>query len=323
MALSRSHAGSPADDPRTVVVLRALGLGDLLTAVPALRGLRRRYPAARLLLAAPRQYRELALLSGAVDDVIDTPGLGPIREAPPAPDLAVNLHGRGPQSITALTALRPARLLTHHHDDHPDFAGPPWRPDLHEVDRWCALLHWAGIDCRADDLQIDRPEGFADHSDVVVLHPGAGAPARQWPTDRYAELAAALAADGCRVVVTGSPAEADLVDAVVTGAGLPRSAVWPATAGLPALVALISDCRLLVCGDTGVGHLATATGTPSVLLFGPTPPKLWGPRGDGRHVALWAGDCGDPHAETPDAGLLLLSVPRVLDAARSALAGCP
>lgn len=310
------------DDPRTIVVLRALGLGDLLTAIPALRGLRRRYPAARLLLAAPRQYRELALLSGAVDDVIDTPGLGPIRTAP-EPDLAVNLHGRGPQSIAALRALRPARLLTHRNEHHPELAGPPWRPDLHEVDRWCALLHWAGIDCRADDLQIERPDGFADNSDAVVIHPGAGAPARQWPAHRYAALAAALAEQGCRVVVTGSAAEAGLVDTVVTQAGLPPSAVWPASAGLPALVALISDCRLLVSGDTGVGHVATATGTPSVLLFGPTPPKLWGPRGHGRHVALWAGDCGDPHGETPDAGLLLLSVPRVVDAARAVLAGCP
>ncbi|MEW5809777.1 MAG: glycosyltransferase family 9 protein [Actinomycetota bacterium] len=312
---------SGVHEPRTIVVLRALGLGDLLTAIPALRGLRRRYPGARILLAAPRHYRELALLSGAVDDVVDTPGLGPLTEAPREPDLAVNLHGRGPQSISALTELRPARLLTHHHEDHPDIAGPPWRSDLHEVDRWCALLHWAGIDCRADDLAIDRPSGYADNTGVVVIHPGAAAPARQWPPHRFAAVAAALAGEGHRVVVTGSPAETDLVRTVVRQAGLPDSVMWPAS-GLPALAALISDCALLVCGDTGVGHLATATGTPSVLLFGPTPPTLWGPRGDGRHIALWAGDCGDPHGDAPDPGLLLLTVPRVLDAARAALVGC-
>ncbi len=305
-------------EPRTIVVLRALGLGDLLTGVPALRGLRRRYPGARILLAAPRQYRELALLSGAVDDVLDTPGLGPLYGVPPEPDLAVNLHGKGPQSISALVALRPARLLTHRHDAHPDLAGPPWRADLHEVDRWCALLHWAGINCRADDLAIDPPEGYGDDRGVVVIHPGAAARARQWPPHRFAAVAAALAGDGHRVVVTGSPAEADLVRTVVREAGLPRTAIWPQS-GLLALVALISDCALLICGDTGVGHVATATGTPSVLLFGPTTPARWGPRGDGRHIALWAGDCGDPHADTPDPGLLLLTVPRVLDAARSAL----
>jgi ADP-heptose:LPS heptosyltransferase len=88
------------------------------------------------------------------------------------------------------------------------------------------------------------------------------------------------------------------------------------------LVALIADCRLLICGDTGVGHIATATGTPSVLLFGPTPPNRWGPRGAGRHIAMWAGDKGDPHADRPHSGLLLLTVSRVLDATETLLREC-
>ncbi|WNG90123.1 glycosyltransferase family 9 protein [Mycobacterium sp. ITM-2016-00317] len=314
-----------ADDgePRTIVVLRALGLGDLLTAVPALRGLRRRYPDARITLAAPERYRELALHTGAVDEVVDTPALGPVRGVAERPDLAVNLHGRGPESIAALLALRPRMLFTHRHDDFPQTAGPQWQADKHEVDRWCQMLHWAGIVCRADDLHIERPPGYPDHSDTVVIHPGAGAPARQWPVQRFAEVAAALAGQGVPVVITGSPAEAELVKEVRSAAGLPESAIWPVTSDLLALVALIADCRLLICGDTGVGHIATATGTPSVLLFGPTPPQHWGPRGHGCHVTLWAGDRGDPHADTPDAGLLLLTAPRVLSAARDVLAQCP
>lgn len=307
-------------EPRTIVVLRALGLGDLLTAVPALRGLRRRYPDAHITLAAPEHYRALALHTGAVDDLVDTPELGPIAGIDEPPDLAVNLHGRGPQSIAALLALRPRTLLTHRNDGFPEIAGPQWRSDQHEVDRWCQVLHWAGIVCRADDLRLERPTGYPDHSDAVVIHPGAGARARQWPAQRFAEVAAALSVQGVRVVITGSHAEAGLVREVAAAARLPESAVWPVTSDLLALVALISDCRLLVCGDTGVGHIATATGTPSVLLFGPTPPRHWGPRGDGRHVALWAGDCGDPHAGAPDPGLLLLTVSRVLTAARDVLA---
>jgi hypothetical protein len=56
-----------------------------------------------------------------------------------------------------------------------------------------------------------------------------------------------------------------------------------------------------------------------VLLFGPTPPNRWGPRGRGPHIAIWAGDKGDPHADQPHSGLLLITVPRVLDATRSLL----
>jgi ADP-heptose:LPS heptosyltransferase len=320
MALADSRF--PATEDGTIVVLRALGLGDLLTAVPALRGLRRRHRHARIALAAPKHYRELAIHTGAVDDILDTPGLGPIRGLSDRPALAVNLHGRGPQSLECLLALRPAMMLTHRHSEHPDIAGPPWRADMHEVDRWCSLLHWAGIDCRADDLRIDQPEGYADNSGVVVIHPGAGAPARRWPAQRFAAVAGALAEEGIPVVITGSAAERELVAQVATQAGLPASSVWTATPDLLALAALIGDSRLVICGDTGVGHLATALGTPSVLLFGPTPPKHWGPRGDGRHIALWTGDCGDPHAQRPDQGLLAIPVSEVLGAARSALARC-
>jgi ADP-heptose:LPS heptosyltransferase len=71
----------------------------------------------------------------------------------------------------------------------------------------------------------------------------------------------------------------------------------------------------VLAGDTGVGHLATALGRPSVLLFGPTSPSRWGPPPDGRHVVLWKGSTGDPHADEPDPGLLRITVDEVLEAA--------
>jgi hypothetical protein len=70
-----------------------------------------------------------------------------------------------------------------------------------------------------------------------------------------------------------------------------------------------------------VAHLATAFGTPSVVLFGPIPPALWGPPPNRpRHRALWTGRRGDPHGEQPDPGLLELDCDTVLDAARELLA---
>jgi ADP-heptose:LPS heptosyltransferase len=85
------------------------------------------------------------------------------------------------------------------------------------------------------------------------------------------------------------------------------------------LAATIAHAGRVVCGDTGVAHLATAYGTPSVVLFGPTPPSEWGPPPDRpRHQALWAGGRGDPHADTPDPGLLAITVQDVLDALQRA-----
>ncbi|WP_441962113.1 glycosyltransferase family 9 protein [Mycolicibacterium houstonense] len=306
-----------------IYVLRALGLGDLMTGIPALRGLRRAFPRARIVLGAPGRFRGLAMLTGAVTTVDPTPGLGRLNPRQQTPDVAVNLHGSGPESIADLLRLRPKTVVSHRHAGYPELAGPPWRADLHEVDRWCHLMEWHGIDCDPTDLAIDRPAGYPDRSAVVVIHPGAAFPSRRWPPERYATIASEVSKAGYDVVVTGGADETDLARTVIEGAGLPESSMLAGKLDLLELVALISDCRLLVCGDTGVGHVATATGTPSVLLFGPTPPSRWGPRGSGPHVALWAGDCGDPHGQVPDSGLLLLTESRVLDAVRELLGESP
>jgi ADP-heptose:LPS heptosyltransferase len=308
--------------PERIVVLRALGLGDLLTGVPALRGLRRAYPDAHIVLATPARFCDLAMLSGAVDQVAPTPGLGRLQGRTAPPGLAVNLHGSGPESISDLLALGPGALLTHRHGSYPGLDGPPWRADLHEVDRWSRLLEWAGIACGPEDLAIARPTGFPDRSGLVVIHPGAAAPARRWPAERFAAVAAALHHAGHDVVITGDCYEVDLARSVAHSGGLPESAVLAGTLGLLGLVALISDCRLLICGDTGVGHIATATGAPSVLLFGPTPPNRWGPRGPGPHITVWTGDKGDPNGDRPHSGLLLITVSRVLDASLHLLRDC-
>jgi ADP-heptose:LPS heptosyltransferase len=91
---------------------------------------------------------------------------------------------------------------------------------------------------------------------------------------------------------------------------------------LAGLAATVAGARHVLCGDTGVAHLATAFRVPSIVLFGPTPPAEWGPPPDRpRHRALWAGRRGDPHADTPDPGLLEIGVDQVLAALRAGAPG--
>jgi ADP-heptose:LPS heptosyltransferase len=146
---------------------------------------------------------------------------------------------------------------------------------------------------------------------VTVLHPGAAAPARRWPASRFATLAAALAGQGHRVVVTGGPAERPLARAVASEAGVPALL----DLSLVELLSLVGRARLVVCGDTGLAHVASNYRTPSVLLFGPVSPALWGPPADGPHRVLWHGDgTGDPHGQQVDPALLAITVAQVLDA---------
>jgi ADP-heptose:LPS heptosyltransferase len=116
------------------------------------------------------------------------------------------------------------------------------------------------------------------------------------------------------VVVTGGPAERRLALRVAAEAGLHEEDVLAGRTDLAGLARVIAEADRVVCGDTGVGHLATALGTPSVVLFGPVPPSRWGPPpGDPAHRALWAGGTGDPHADRVDPGLLRIGVDRVLE----------
>jgi len=302
-------------------VLRALGLGDLLTGVPALRGLRRAFPAHRIALAAPAPLAPLARVSGTVDEVLGAAPLAPLPSGARGAEVAVNLHGRGPQSHRVLLDAAPGRLIAFAHPEVPESAGgPQWHAGEHEIARWCRMLAEHGIPADPGDLELTLPPGPAPPPQArgaTLVHPGAASGARRWPVARWAEVARAEAAAGRTVLVTGGPEEAPLALELARRAGLPEHAVHAGRTGLLELAALVATAGRVLCGDTGLAHLATALGTPSVVLFGPTPPAEWGPPAEPWHRALWAGRRGDPHATEPDPGLLALSVSDVLAAASS------
>jgi ADP-heptose:LPS heptosyltransferase len=298
--------------------LRALGLGDLLTIVPAWRALARKFPGYRRILATPRAFAPIVELLGAEHlPVNELEALPPMRVA-----LGVNLHGCGPQSDEVLLARRPARLIAFAHRDVPATdGGPKWDPDEHEVARWCRLLRSAGIECTPDDLELEVPPSWyragtlasAIDAGTTVVHPGAGFGARRWPVDRFAAVARAERARGRAVVVTGSRSERALGQRLVEAAGLPRASLLAGRTDVAALTAIVARAGRVVCGDTGVAHVATAVQTPSVVLFGPTSPATWGPpRKQHQHRVLWAGHVGNPRSEETDRGLLEIGVDDVV-----------
>lgn len=301
----------------TVVALRALGLGDLLTGLPALRALRRAFPEHRRVLVTGPSLAELALHAGAADEVVAATGLAPLPPTLAGADIAVNLHGRGPRSSRVLVDLAPGRLVAFAHDEVAESSGgPPWRADEHEVQRWCRLLSWSGIPADPGDLSLADPGQPlpAWAGGATLVHPGAASEARRWPVARFAAVALAERRAGREVVVTGGPAERRRAEAVAAEAGLDPGRVMAGRTDLLELASLVAAAARVVAGDTGVAHLATALGTPSVVLFGPTPPSLWGPPPGGRHLALWAGTTGDPHAAVVDPGLASIGVDEVLEA---------
>lgn len=167
-----------------------------------------------------------------------------------------------------------------------------------EAERWC------------EDQPLAQP-GF------VLLTPGAGWGAKQWPRARFAELARALSAQGLRVLVNSGAAQ-EGIDPIVTdghAAALPCSVAQ--------LIALTRRAALVIGGDTGPVHLAAALGRPVVALFGPTDPHRNGPAFPGASPAILRHHSSLlSHRRLPEteAGLARITVEEVLAAARTALA---
>lgn len=269
-----------------ILVLRAAGLGDLLTALPALRAIRESYPNAYITAAIPKPLD--AVVGDCIDDVFDVRaatspvGLAALDTYHQQVDLAFNLHGKGPHSHRALLRRHPDRLIAYAHEDI-SLEGPPWVDHMHDVDRWCDLVNIT-LALQADPNDMYLANAFERNERLVILHPSAGVPAKRWSWQNMAALAAALRADDWDVVLTGDDSDADLVHRIRVTAGLDVEKELAGRTDIANLMALVGQARLVISGDTGIGHLATALGTPSVLLFGATDPAEWGPRRGPHHV---------------------------------------
>lgn len=283
------------DGVRRIAVLRANAVGDYLMSLPALHALRAAYPDATVVLVgAPWHAAFLAGRPGPVDEVVvlpAVPGMGGVQpDAPPAErlrevlaalrerqfDLAVQLHGGGAQSnpvVRDFGARHTVGLRAPGAQALDRWA--PYRYYQSEVARSLEVVALVGATAQGGEPELavteaDRAEARrvlgAGEAPLVALHPGAADERRRWPAERFAALADVLAADGTRVMVTGSAGEADLVQEVVSGAAGPVTGLAGAL-GLGGLAGLYSRCALVVSNDTGPRHLGQAVGAPTLGLF--------------------------------------------------------
>ena len=214
-----------------LLVLRALALGDLLVSVPALRALRRGFPGHRLVLATSGWLGPAVDLIGGIDALLPASGLGtPLPRPAGGVDVAVNLHGRGPESHALLDRLEPRRRIGF---AAPGWDGPVWHDDVHERVRWAGLVAAYGIPADPDDVGLVRPDPPSPAPGAVVLHVGAGYVSRAWPSERFAAVARALAAQGHRVVLSGGDGERDRALAVAGAAGISTDDVLAGRTSLP------------------------------------------------------------------------------------------
>jgi heptosyltransferase I len=153
--------------------------------------------------------------------------------------------------------------------------------------------------------------------DFVIINPGAGWGSKQWPAERYGEVARAFSICGFTPLINFGPGEQELALKVqATSGGVSQ----PISCSISELVALTRRARLFIGGDTGPLHLAAALRVPVVAIFGPTDPARNGPYGT-QSVVLRnpASKTSLSHTSAPDPGLLAISAGEVISAARELL----
>lgn len=317
-----------ASAPRSLLLMRPDHLGDILFLTPALHALRTALPAARItLLVGP--WSAPILERNPDVDILETcpypgferqPKAGPLAPYRLLLRQARALRSRGYDAAVILrfdhwwgawlaaAAGIPRRIGYDRPETRPFLTEAlPYCPNAHEVEQNAKLLatlapgdawrlgptrffcseedrSWATAWLQDRGLDLIRP--------LVGIHPGAGAPVKQWPVTAWAAVADGLAAaHGAVIVLTGAAGERSLTQAVAAAMAHPvLDAAGETTLGR--LAALLECCALVLGSDSGPLHLAVAVGTPTVHLYGPVAPSKFGPWGDsGRHIVLmtdWA-----------------------------------
>lgn len=313
-----------------VVVFRALQLGDMLCAVPALRALRAALPAAHVtLVGLPWAEQFARRFSRYVDDFVAFPGHPGLPEQPVREDetvafyermrthhasLALQLHGSGETSngiVAAFGAAHVAGFVSPGQAPPPGFHALPFPSDGAEPVRLLSLVEWLGAP--ADDGALEFPLTEEDRDelrrsgvaaalgagDYLCIHPGARSRDKCWPAQNFARVGDALAREfGLGVVLTGSAGEAALAADVASRMTEPAvNAAAPISIG--AMAALMNGSRLLVCNDTGVSHIAAGLGLRSVVIFSKADMRRWAPLDRERHRCL-----RDPEGRAVEAVLM-------------------
>jgi ADP-heptose:LPS heptosyltransferase len=324
-------------DVAKIAVLRGGGLGDLMFALPAVAALRAAYPRAALTLLGTPVHRELLRSTqGPLRDVRILPFAEGVRPGPEDAveverffsamasekfDLAIQLHGGGRFSnpfLLRLGARFSAGLRTA--DAAKLDRSVPYVYYQHEPLRALEVVGLVGappveLEARLQPLPefVQQAELLIGEvaSPLVAIHPGATDPRRRWPAELFGEVAAACAADGCRVLVVGASEDKDLAAQVVDAA---RSRQVTSLAGqldLGTLAAVLTRCSVMLGNDSGPRHLAQAIGTPTVGLYWVGNLINAGPLGRSRHRAhlSWVTHCPDCGRDVTQVGYTSVRCP--------------
>lgn len=290
-----------------IIVFNLNWLGDILFSIPNLRTLKHHYQQSRITCIIPTAYRDLLKGQSFIDEIIacdDRSISGKIK-------LLLHLRARKwdigflfHRSKTRARIFKWGGIHerigydTNHRRKLLTVAISEPGDPLHKMDYLTNLIKKFGIKPICDDYSFSPPPVVLQKMSLpkpyVVFHPGSNWKPKMWPPDHYAKLGDWLSKKyKTHIVITGTAHEQTIADEILrayaTSGFSPQNDPFSlcGKTSLPELADVLKNASLVIAGDTGPMHLASAVGTPLLALYGPTSPKLNGPRGKGATKIIW------------------------------------
>lgn len=309
----------PQGEIKRIAILRALQLGDMLCAIPAIRALRNAYPNAEItLIGLPWAAQFVKRFNNYVDAFMHFPGYPGLPEQEYSQqafvqfiedvsdkefDLVIQMQGNG-TIVNELLPIFKAKYMAGYYNDEsyvPDGLFMQYPNFGSEVQRHMMLMRFLGLDATDDSLEF--PVNEQDKADLaklclylpekryICVHPGSRGRWRQWPPKYFAELGNICIENGFTVVVTGTKDESDITQELIKCMHHPVIDLTGCTS-MGAVALLLQNAYMLIANCTGVSHIASATKTRSIIISMDGEPERWGPTDTSIHTTI---DCKTHH----------------------------
>ncbi len=311
-------ADIPASPPARVLIIKPSSLGDIITALPALRGLKRSFPHCRVSWLVSEKHAEILAHENRIDEVIifERTKLGKWHRSPRSMvallslkrklregnfDWTIDLQGLFRSGVFCKWTRSPVRI------GFPDAregatAFYTHQPEIHSshiVDRVVELCGAVGIHAQAKDMLLGpSPEGIAFLEDLVILHglqkfgyfvcaPTTRWPAKTYPARHWRRVVSRLSRTAPVIIVAGHSDTERMIGAEITR-DMPEHVLdLSGRTNLQELLAVITYSSVVLCGDSAAKFISAAADTPCITLMGPTRTEKTGPTG--RATALVSG----------------------------------
>jgi predicted lipopolysaccharide heptosyltransferase III len=286
-----------------ILLLQLKRIGDLILTMPAIAALRDKFPGARITLVVARECADLLPAIASVDrTLVARRKLRDVRMffavAREKFDYCIDFTRNDRSALLAFLSGAQKRVVSHRIKVqsksrarvYNEFARHRMR-EMHTLDYHLALLEPLGIGNAPPALRLELPRTAREQADklrrdskienaFIIFHPGSARVEKFWETQRWADVIDHARRDyDVDLVLTGGASEIEQEHIREIKAKLRQQIVdLSGKTDLLTLTALIAQARLLVTVDSAPMHLAAATQTPQVVLFGPTNPFHWRPR---------------------------------------------